>query len=186
MTSNVAVVFISVAMIVVVVVVEVVVVWCIIKRCDVYIYSYDRYDVNEHRCRAFRLSRRTRLFSFSYITLFRKCHSRYYAFSVAWPFGAAHKQQTETFDLLLARTWDEAVLRRRRRRRRRHHRLFNDVKISPNAATTATETPSTSPSSHKYGYVDTHAHLEMIFEKLAPNTKSGLKPFARKNRENVR
>ena len=40
MTSNVAVVCISVAMIVVVVVVEVVVVWCIIKRCDVYIYIH--------------------------------------------------------------------------------------------------------------------------------------------------
>ena len=41
MTGNVAVVFISVAMIVVVVVVEVVVVvWCIIKRCDVYIYIH--------------------------------------------------------------------------------------------------------------------------------------------------
>ena len=40
MTSNVAVIFISVAMIVVVVVVEVVVVWCIIKRCDVYIYIH--------------------------------------------------------------------------------------------------------------------------------------------------
>ena len=40
MTSNVAVVFISVAMIVVVVVEEVVVVWCIIKRCDVYIYIH--------------------------------------------------------------------------------------------------------------------------------------------------
>ena len=40
MTSNVAVVFISVEMIVVVVVVEVVVVWCIIKRCDVYIYIH--------------------------------------------------------------------------------------------------------------------------------------------------
>ena len=108
MTSNVAVVFISVAMIVVVVVVEVVVVWCIIKRCDVYIciYSYDRYDVNEHRCRAFRLSRSsTFIFFFHFIHTFPENVTRGITRSPSRGHSArTHKQQTETFDLLLAGT----------------------------------------------------------------------------------
>ena len=106
MTSNVAVVFISVAMIVVVVVVEVVVVWCIIKRCDVYIYSYDRYDVNEHRCRAFRLSRSsTFIFFFHFIHTFPENVTRGITRSPSRGHSArTHKQQTEAFDLLLAGT----------------------------------------------------------------------------------
>ena len=59
-------------------------------------------------------------------------------------------------------------------------------RISPNAATTATETPSTSPPPpHKYGYVDTHAHLEMIFEKLDSKYEEWIETVRAKEQEKM-